>query len=309
MITAVISKKGGVAKTTTAVNLAAALAKVGKRVLLLDLDSQASASLSLGVPRSSLFPSLADVLMGSRPLADTIRSTTSARLDLVTAASDLQSFERDIGWNAERETRLKRVLTPIAPRYDFVLMDCPPNLSLLASNALAAADNYLVPATPHFLAIAGLESLVGAADRLAAGCGSRPEFLGIVLTQVDYRTRAARDNAALIRKRFGDRVFTVEIRTNIRLAEAPQHGETIFEFDPRSTGARCYRLLAEELLLRVTRADWLAEAAPREGTPREPVEPPLDEPWPQLGWRDPRRSGRYIIHTKPRSAKTREGDV
>ena len=282
MITAVISKKGGVAKTTTAVNLAAALAGIGKRVLLLDLDSQASASLSLGVPRSSLFPSLADVLMGSRPLTDTIRSTSSMGLDLVTAASDLQSFERDMGWNAERETRLKRVLAPVAPRYDFVLMDCPPNLSLLGLNALAAADNYLIPAVPHYLAIAGLESLIDAARRLAAGCGARPQLLGIVLTQVDYRTRAARDNVALIRERFGDAVFVVEIRTNIRLAEAPQRGETIFEFDPKSTGARAYRLLAAELLMRAKTAAWLDEAAPGEETERRTTEAPLDELRPHL---------------------------
>ena len=282
MITAVINRKGGVAKTTTAVNLSAALAGIGKRVLLLDLDPQASASLSLGVPRSSLFPSLADVLLGSRPLADTIRSTGSLGLDLVTAASDLASFERDIGWNAEREGRLAKVLAPVAPRYDFVLMDCPPNLSLLALNALAAADNYLIPAVPHYLAIAGLESLVEAARRLAASCGARPQLLGVVLTQVDYRTRAARDNVALIRQRFGDLVFVVEIRTNVRLAEAPQHGETIFEFDPKSTGARAYKLLAAELLMRAKTAAWLETAAPGEETERKATEPPLDELRPHL---------------------------
>lgn len=282
MITAITSKKGGVAKTTTAVNLAAALAGIGKRVLLIDLDSQASASLSLGVPRSSLFPSLADVLLGSRPLADTIRSTSTLGLDLVTAASDLQSFERDMGWNAERETRLKRVLEPIAPRYDFVLMDCPPNLSLLALNALVAADNFLIPAVPHYLSIAGLESLMAAAQRLPAACGARPQCLGVVLTQVDYRTRAARDNVALIRERFGDLVFVVEIRTNIRLAEAPEHGETIFEYDPKSTGARAYRLLAAELLMRARAAAWLEDAAPGEETKRETPEPPLDRLRPHL---------------------------
>lgn len=282
VITAVISKKGGVAKTTTAVSLAAALAEAGKRVLLLDLDSQASASLSLGVARWSLFPSLADVLMGSRPLADTIRSTASKGLDLVTAASDLQSFERDIGWNKEREIRLKQVLAPIAPRYDFVLMDCPPNLSLLASNALAAADNYMVPVVPHYLAIAGLESLLGAANRLAMGCGSSPEPIGIVLTQVDYRTRAAHDNVKLIRERFGELVFAIEVRTNIRLAEAPQHGQTIFEYDPQSSGARAYRLLARELQMRVENADRLDEAAPGEQAPRKKVERRLDGMRPAL---------------------------
>lgn len=250
VITAVTSRKGGVSKTTTAVNLAAALAGIGKRVLLVDLDSQASASLSLGVPRSALFPCLADILLGSRPTADTIRSTATLGLDLITASADLQSFDREIGNRPGREARLKTALEPILPRYDFVVLDCPPHHSLLSLNGLVASDNFLVPIVPHYLAATSLEPLLWAAERLPASYGVRPRLIGIVLTQVDYRTRAARDNVAKIRDQFGDSVFAVEIRTNIRLAEAPEVGQTIFEYAPESTGARSYRLLAAEMLMR-----------------------------------------------------------
>lgn len=284
MITAITSRKGGVSKTTTAVNLAAALAGIGKRVLLVDVDSQGSASLSLGVPRSALFPCLADILMGSRPAADTIRSTATLGLDLITASADLQSFAQQLGNRPGRETVLKEALAPIVPRYDFVLLDCPPNQSLLALNALVAADNFLVPIVPNYLAVASLEPLLWAAKRLPAAYGVRPRLLGIVLTQVDYRTRAAREHADKIRLQFEDAVFAVEIRTNVRLAEAPEAGQTIFEYAPDSSGAKAYRLLAAEMLMRARAPEMTAGAElesnartnpmriPPEGT-RSPVEP------------------------------------
>lgn len=250
MITAITSRKGGVSKTTTAVNLSAALAGIGKRVLLVDLDSQASASLSLGVPRSALFPCLAEVLFGPRPAADTIRSTATLGLDLITASADLQSIDRELGNRPDRETRLKKALEPILHRYDFVILDCPPHNSLMSLNALVAADNFLVPIVPHYLASTSLEPLLWAAERLPASFGVRPRLLGIVLTQVDYRTKVARANVEQIRERFGRDVFAVEIRTNVRLAEAPALGKTIFEHDPKSIGAKAYRLLAAEMLMR-----------------------------------------------------------
>lgn len=250
MITAVTSRKGGVSKTTTAVNLAAALAGIGKRVLLVDLDSQASASLSLGVPRSALFPCIADVLLGSRPAADTTRSTATLGLDLITASTDLQSFDREAANRPNREAALKNALSPILPRYDFVVLDCPPHHSLLALNGLVASDNFIVPVVPHYLALTSVEPLLWAAERLPTAYGVRPRLLGIVLTQVDYRTNVARGNISRIRNQFGDSVFAVEIRTNVSLAEAPQAGQTIFEYNPKSTGAKAYRLLAAEMLMR-----------------------------------------------------------
>lgn len=268
MITAVTSRKGGVSKTTTAVSLAAALAGIGKRVLLVDLDSQASASLSLGVPRSALFPCLADILLGSRPAADTIRSTATLGLDLITASTDLQSFDREMDGQPQRESCLKNALEPIRERYDFILLDCPPHHSLLSLNGLVAADNFVVPIVPHYLATTSLEPLLWAAERLPAAYGVRPRLLGIVLTQVDYRTKVAREHAARIRERFGDSVFAIEIRTNVRLAEAPEAGQTIFEYAPNSTGAKAYRLLAAEMLIR---AQGLEAALPKRQPPISPI--------------------------------------
>lgn len=255
MITAVLSRKGGVGKTTTAVNLAAALADQGFKVLLIDLDSQASTSLSLGVPRWALAPSSADVLLNSTPAAEAVRATRNSGLYLMTASTDLASVDRELNALANREGRLHLALRSIRDRYDHILIDCPSVPSLAPLNALVAANYYLVPVVPQYLAIEGVRNLCASADRLLARIAAPTKLLGIVLTMVDYRTRATRDNVQRLREEFGNDVFGVEIRTNVRLAEAPAAGQTIFEFDSSCTGADAYRLLAEEFVLRVRELD------------------------------------------------------
>jgi chromosome partitioning protein len=269
----VLSRKGGVGKTTTTVNLSAALARRGHRVLLIDLDSQASASLSLGIERAALAPSVADALVGGRAAADVVRPTAIPGLHLITASVDLMHADAELARLRNREGRLRQVLAPLAAGYDFVLLDCPSSLSLLPINAVVAADAFVVPVVPQFLAAAGIQNLIAAAQRAAWDAGGRTVPLGVLLTMVDYRTRATRETIDQIRREMGSLVFAIEIRINTRLAEAPRAGQSIFQFDPSSTGAAAYELLAEELLLRCSTPPQFP-APPAPPAPPESSGPP-----------------------------------
>ncbi|MEM9554292.1 MAG: ParA family protein [Acidobacteriota bacterium] len=262
MWTAVISKKGGVGKTTTSVSLAAALARRGRRVLVVDLDPNAGASLSLGLAKHQLVGGVADVLLhGADPLGAIL--PVGERLDVMPASVDLRGAELALDRQGHKESVLARRLESLkaAGRYDDVFFDCPSSFGLLSGNAVVAADAFLVPATAHFLALEGLENLIAAAERLALRTGRRTECLGIVLTGVDYRIRTTYLRVRRIRQRFGTKVFAVEVRTNVSLAEAPEHGRTIFDWAPRSTGARAYALLAEEYLDAAAALERAAPAA------------------------------------------------
>ncbi len=248
MILALINSKGGVAKTTTAVNLGAALAEAGRRVLLCDLDSQASASFSLGVRRADLEPSLADALLDDVPLADLIRPTKVANLELVTGSAALANADLALADVTGREARLAQVLEPIKARYDFILLDCPPSLSLLPINALTAADGFLVPVTPHYLALEGLVNLFETVEKMRANGLGGGDLLGIVLTQVDYRSKMTGEIAEMIRAHYGAAVLSSEIRLNVKLTEAPSFGQSVLTYAPSSPGANAYRFLAGEVL-------------------------------------------------------------
>jgi len=253
LITALVSRKGGVGKTTTAVSLSAALARRGRRVLLVDFDSQCSASLSLGVRREELAPSSADLLLRGVAAPALIRATPVPGLDLITASVDLMTADVELARSPGYARRLQTGLESVRAVYDHIFIDCPPSISVLPQTALVAADNFLVPVLPQFLAVEGVHNLIEAAHRLGERYGTRPEPLGIVLTMVDYRNRATHDNVRHVRQRFGELVLAVEIRINVRLAEAPEAGEPIFTFAPTSTGAHAYELLTDELLLRFER--------------------------------------------------------
>ena len=250
MITALISRKGGVGKTTTAVNLSAALAAQGLRVLLIDLDSQASASLSLGVDRADLAPSSADVLLGGLPAMQAIRETAIPGLHLITASVDLIRAESELAVFRGKETRLRTAIAPIVRDYDFIFLDCPSSLSLLPVNAIVAANAFIVPVAPQFLAVTGLKNLVSAAERTGWDHGARVRPLGLLLTLVDYRTKSTRRTVDELRAEHGNQIFAIEIRINTRLAEAPAAGQTIFQYDRHAKGAMAYKLLAGEFLLR-----------------------------------------------------------
>ena len=231
MILTLANNKGGVAKTTTAVNLAAAQKR---RALLVDADGQRSATLSLGIRDARR--TLADVLYHGAAAADCIEAT-EAGIDL------LPGHPRIAGWTGEADA-LQRALAPL--QYDFIVIDSPPSLSPVVIASLVAADAYIVPVVPQYLALEGLagffRAVNGLQDQFPFGA-----MLGILLTVVDYRTRAAADVAQAIRGHFGRQVFRTEIRINTRLAEAPSYGQTIFQYDKNSTGAAAYTALAREV--------------------------------------------------------------
>ncbi len=254
---AVANQKGGVGKTTTAINLGTALAAAGKSVLLLDMDAQGNASTGLGIDRRARGCSIYDVILGEASIAEATQPTGVPGLAIVPSTAALAGAEVELVALDRRNRRLAAAVEA-APAYDFIITDCPPSLGLLTLNALAAAETVLVPLQCEFFALEGLSQLLGTIDRVRDGLNPRLRLLGIVLTMADRRNRLSEAVAADVRAVMGAEVFTTMIPRNVRLSEAPSHGLPALVYDLRCSGSIAYIELAREVLLRsVTRGELI----------------------------------------------------
>lgn len=249
-ILAVVNQKGGVGKTTTAINLAAALAQNGLRILLVDCDPQANTTSGLGFARDPERLSLYDVLLGERTAAEAIKTTDVENLSLLPGTKDMIGANVELVSADKREFRLREALDTVRNEYAFILLDCPPALDLITLNGLVAADRLLVPMQAEYFALEGISELMSTLDRVAALFNPGLGLEGVLLTMYDDRTNLSQQVRQNLQDFFGEKLLRTTIPRNIRLAEAPSHGKPVIVYDPRSRGAEAYFDLAEELLAR-----------------------------------------------------------
>lgn len=247
-IFAVVNQKGGVGKTTTSVNLAAALARAGHRILLIDLDPQGNATSGLGIDKHGLPTTMYDVLVRELPLAEVIQETEYSGLFVGPSNTNLVGAEIELTSALAREQRLTEALRPLQDQFDFVLMDCPPSLGLLTLNALTASDSVLIPLQTEYFALEGLGELTRTIKLVQRRLNPALGWEGILLTLYDRRNRLCTEVNADVRRHFGDRVFETTIPRNVRLGEAPSFGKPAVAFDPACKGSRAYHALAQELM-------------------------------------------------------------
>ncbi|MHB8886517.1 MAG: ParA family protein [Methylovirgula sp.] len=258
-VLALANQKGGVGKTTTAINLGTALAAIGERVLIIDLDPQGNASTGLGIDRRSRGISTYDVLMGDEPLKAAVQATAVPRLSVAPSTLDLLGIELEIASDRDRTYRLKNAIRrlaeerdtlPDALRFSYVLIDCPPSLNLLTINALAACDSVLVPLQCEFFALEGLSQLLSTVEHVRKTLNADLTIHGIVLTMFDPRNNLAAQVVADVRGFMGDKVYQTVIPRNVRISEAPSHGKPVLLYDLKCSGSQAYLKLASEVIQR-----------------------------------------------------------
>ena len=249
-VIAIINQKGGVGKSTTAINLSAALGEMGKQVLLIDLDPQGNSSSGLGVEKNRVSRCIYDALLNDIPLTDIIIPDVSKGLDVVPATINLAGAEVELVSEMARENRLKDAIGPMRGRYDYIFIDCPPSLGLLTINALVAADKLLIPIQCEFYALEGVTKLLDSMKRVKSRLNPSLDIYGVLLTMSDNRTTLSRQVSDEVRRYFGKIVFETSIPRTVKLSEAPSFGQPITQYDPTGKGAQSYIDLAKEVISR-----------------------------------------------------------
>jgi len=254
-ILAIVNQKGGVGKTTTAVNLATAMAAVGKRVLIVDADPQGNASTGLGISRSERGTGCYELMFDGLSVNDVAQATIIPNLSIVTSSADLAGAEIQLVNVERRESRMREAFDRAAPNYDMILIDCPPSLNLITLNALVAATGILVPLQVEFYALEGVTSLLQTVDAIRARYNPSLEIEGVILTMYDKRNSLSTAVESDVRAYFGERVFKTVIPRNVRVSEAPSHGKPVLLYDLKCPGSQAYMRLASELLQREKRQE------------------------------------------------------